>query len=145
MDFVFNIGDLTATQYSIFGPQLQVKCKDFLSLQKLFLSVKEEYGNRGTHMQWVIPLLNYNPEDKMETELDVIEELIDDDPFLRSYPTFEKYYSDWIEMGGIEASHVPQHLVFDFYAEKQTPEQALHTWFTYDAPGVTNPHSSFTT
>jgi hypothetical protein len=65
-------------------------------------------------------------------QLDVLEELIDDDPFIRFYPSFARYVQAWDEMGGERASKVPEDVVFDFYAEKLTPEEALHIWHTYD-------------
>ena len=57
---------------------------------------------------------------------------MDEDPFIRLYPSFESYLRDWSEMGGEGVADVPQSVVFEFYAEKVMPEKALHTWFTYD-------------
>lgn len=68
----------------------------------------------------------------MISELDILEELIDSDKFIRTYPTFEAYLSQWDEDGGKEATRVPAQIVFDFYAEKVEVKDALHTWFTYN-------------
>jgi hypothetical protein len=68
----------------------------------------------------------------MSVELEILEELINSDEFLRSYPTFEAYLSQWDEDGGIEAARVPAQIIFDFYAEKVEVKDALHTWFTYN-------------
>ena len=64
--------------------------------------------------------------------LDVLEDLIDDDLFIRQYPTFDAYIRAWDDMGGEGANKVPESLVFEFYAEKVPPEEGLHTWYTYD-------------
>jgi hypothetical protein len=70
----------------------------------------------------------------METNnvLEILEDLIDDDPFIRRYSHFEAYLAEWDEMGGDGAIKVPVQLIFDFYAEKVMVEDALHTWYTYD-------------
>ena len=70
----------------------------------------------------------------METNnvLEILEDLIDDDPFIRRYPHFEAYLTEWEEMGGMGATNLPVQLIFDFYAEKVMVEDALHTWYTYD-------------
>ena len=67
----------------------------------------------------------------MTIQLDILEDLIDDDPFIRLYPSFNAYIRAWDDMGGTEAWVVPENVVFEFYAEKVTPEDALHTWNTY--------------
>ena len=69
------------------------------------------------------------------SELDVLEELIDDDLFIRMYPSLKKYLDDWDEMGGPEAQEVPEQIVFEFYAEKLPIDQALSIWFTYRDDG----------
>lgn len=66
------------------------------------------------------------------TELEVLEELIDDDPFIRAYPSFQKYLDEWDESGGPLAYDVPDEVIFEFYAEKLTVDQALSIWFTYN-------------
>jgi len=63
--------------------------------------------------------------------LDVLEALIDDDPFIRAYPSLSAYIRTWDELGGKEAQFVPDELLYEFYAEKLTVEDALHIWFTY--------------
>jgi hypothetical protein len=68
----------------------------------------------------------------MTYQLDVLEDLIDDDSFIRAYPSFGAYIRAWDEMGGEGACVVPEEVVFEFYAEKVQVEEALHTWFTYD-------------
>ena len=62
---------------------------------------------------------------------EVLEDLIDDDPFIRAWPRFEKYLRDWNECGGREVDILPEGIVQEFYAEKIPPEEALHIWFTY--------------
>lgn len=57
---------------------------------------------------------------------------MDDDPFIRAYPSFNAYIKEWDEYGGVDACKVPESVVFEFYAEKLTPEEALHIWFTYE-------------
>jgi hypothetical protein len=64
--------------------------------------------------------------------IDVLETLIDDDPFIRAYPSFAKYVQAWDEAGGNEALIVPEEVVFEFYAEKLPVEEALQLWYTYD-------------
>jgi hypothetical protein len=64
--------------------------------------------------------------------LDVYEDLLDDDPFLRKYPNFQRYIDAWDEEGGEAVLNVPEQIVFEFYAEKLTPAEALHIWYTYD-------------
>jgi hypothetical protein len=64
--------------------------------------------------------------------LEVLEDLIDDDPFIRSYPFFKKYMRDWDELGGESACKVPEEIIFEFYAEKLPVEEALQLWYTYD-------------
>lgn len=63
---------------------------------------------------------------------DVLEDLIDDDPFIRSYPSFDAYMRTWVEFGGEEVYGIPMAIAYEFYAEKIPPEEALHIWFTYD-------------
>lgn len=63
---------------------------------------------------------------------DILEDLMDEDPFIRSYPSFGAYIMAWDECGGEDACKVPESVVFEFYAEKLTPEEALHIWFTYE-------------
>lgn len=65
-------------------------------------------------------------------EIDVLEELIDDDPFIRAYPSFRRYVDEWDEKGGVDALDVSEDLIFEFYAEKLTVDQALSIWFTYN-------------
>lgn len=62
---------------------------------------------------------------------EIIEDLMDDDPFIRSYPSFKHYLRAWDEMGGEAAQNVPHELVFEFYADRLEPSAALHIWFTY--------------
>lgn len=66
------------------------------------------------------------------TEIEIIEALAEDDEFFRFYPRFDVYSAEWLRMGGAEAAAVPQHVIFEFYAEKLMVEEALHIWFTYD-------------
>jgi len=67
----------------------------------------------------------------MSLEVEILEELTDTDPFIRSYPTFAKYLSQWQSAGGEDAETVSTDVVFEFYAEKLEVEEALHIWFTY--------------
>ena len=67
----------------------------------------------------------------MTNALDILEDLIDDDPFIRSYPSFDVYVRAWDEEGGEAVLAVPEDVIFEFYAEKLTPREALHIWFTY--------------
>jgi hypothetical protein len=75
-----------------------------------------------------LPLMSNFTEDYVA----VLEDLMDDDPFIRLYPTFKAYIRAWDEMGGEAATRVSENFVFEFYAEKVLPEDALHTWYTYD-------------
>lgn len=70
-------------------------------------------------------MTNQNP-------LEILEDLLDDDPFIRAYPTFQRYIDEWDERGGSSAEEVPSQLVFEFYAEKLSVDQALSIWFTYN-------------
>jgi hypothetical protein len=67
----------------------------------------------------------------MMNPIEVFEALIDDDPFIRAYPSLEAYTRAWDEEGGPEVECVPDELLYEFYAEKLPVEQALHIWFTY--------------
>jgi hypothetical protein len=68
--------------------------------------------------------------------LDVMEDLLDDDPFIRAYPSFAAYVNVWDEDGGVDAWSAPSTLLYDFYAEKLPVDQALHMWFTYTQRGA---------
>lgn len=50
-------------------------------------------------------------------EIDVLEELMKDDPFLRLYPTFSSYLKG---VGGIQLD-----LALEFYASHLPPEEAM--------------------
>jgi hypothetical protein len=63
--------------------------------------------------------------------LEILEDLIDDDPFIRLYPSFEAYILAWDADGGFEVYAVPEAVVYEFYAEKLTPAEAVHIWLTY--------------
>lgn len=63
--------------------------------------------------------------------IDVLEALIDDEPFIRSYPSLSAYIRAWDDEGGPTAWRVPDELLYEFYAEKLPVPQALHIWFTY--------------
>lgn len=65
--------------------------------------------------------------------LEILEDLLDDDPFIREYPSFQRYIDEWDEKGAPEAEDVPSGLVFEFYAEKLPVDDALAIWFTYHA------------
>lgn len=65
------------------------------------------------------------------TEIDILEELMDDDPFIRAYPSFKKYVQEWDERGGVDALEAPEQIVFEFYAEKTPIDEALTIWYTY--------------
>lgn len=67
----------------------------------------------------------------MTDALDILEELMDDDLFIRAYPSFKKYLSEWDEKGGVDALLAPRDLVFEFYANKTSIDDALHLWYTY--------------
>jgi hypothetical protein len=64
--------------------------------------------------------------------LEVLEDLIDDDPFIRAYPSYDRYVNAWDEFGGADAWSVPDEAIFEFYAEKIPVEEALHLWYTYN-------------
>ena len=61
--------------------------------------------------------------------LEILEDLIDDDPFIRAYPSFYRYLDEWDELEG--AWDVPEEVVFEFYAEKIEPQEGLEIWGTY--------------
>ncbi len=50
-------------------------------------------------------------------QFDVIEELMDTEPFIRSYPTFSQYIQ---EMGGVSLD-----LALEFYASHVEPSEAM--------------------
>lgn len=66
-----------------------------------------------------------------QNPLDILEDLLDDDPFIRAYPSFQRYIDDWDEMGGESAIDVPSQIIFEFYAEKLPIDQALSIWHAY--------------
>lgn len=55
-------------------------------------------------------------------EIEVLEDLLKDDMFLRTWPTFKHYFSDWgrlaEEVGADDAQWAPTELIFEFYAAK---------------------------
>lgn len=67
----------------------------------------------------------------MTNALEILEDLIDDDPFIRRYPSFEAYIRVWDEEGGRGVHTVPEAVIYEFYAEKLTPEESVHLWLTY--------------
>ncbi len=67
----------------------------------------------------------------MTNPIDILEDLLDDDPFIRAYPSFGKYLDEWDENGGGGAQEAPEAVIFEFYAEKLHVDQALQLWFTY--------------
>lgn len=64
-------------------------------------------------------------------ELDLLEELIDDDPFIRSYPSFRSYLNEWNDNYHYGADEVPAQIIFEFYAEKTPIPEALSIWHAY--------------
>lgn len=68
----------------------------------------------------------------MTNPIDILEDLLDDDPFIRAYPSFGKYIDEWDEKGGVGAWTAPKSVIFEFYAEKLPVDQALQLWFTYN-------------
>ena len=68
----------------------------------------------------------------MTNPIDILEDLLDYDPFIRAYPSFGKYIDEWDERGGKDAEKAPCEPIFEFYAEKLPVDQALHLWFTYN-------------
>jgi hypothetical protein len=63
--------------------------------------------------------------------LEVLEALIDDDPFIRAYPSLSAYIRAWDEEGGPEVECVPDELLYEFYADHVPVDEALQMWFTY--------------
>lgn len=63
--------------------------------------------------------------------LEILEDLMDDDPFIRTYPSFSRYLDEWDELEG--ALDVPEQIVFEFYAEKLEPKEGLEIWHTYQS------------
>lgn len=61
--------------------------------------------------------------------IEILEDLIDDDLFIRTYPSFYRYLDEWDELEG--AWDVPEEVVFEFYAEKIEPQEGLEIWGTY--------------
>lgn len=63
------------------------------------------------------------------TEIEVMEDLLKDDVFLRTWPTFKRYLADWgylAEEIGAEASLLaPNDLIFEFYAAKVEVPEAM--------------------
>ena len=68
----------------------------------------------------------------MTNPIDILEDLLDDDPFIRAYPSFQRYIDEWDERGGEDAEKVSCEPIFEFYAEKLHVDQALQLWFTYN-------------
>lgn len=60
--------------------------------------------------------------------LEILEDLIDDDPFIRAYPSFTRYLNKWSQEAHISA---PEEILFEFYAEKVSVEEAIQLWETY--------------
>ena len=65
-------------------------------------------------------------------ELDVLEELIDDDPFIRAYPSFRTYLREWSEVACKGSNETPAQIIFEFYAEKTPIPEALSIWEAYE-------------
>lgn len=68
----------------------------------------------------------------MNNPIEIFEDLLDDDPFIRAYPSFRRYLYEWGERGGVEAYDVPDAVIFEFYAEKLIVDDGLAIWFTYN-------------
>lgn len=66
------------------------------------------------------------------TDISLLEELFDDDPFIRAYPSFAKYIAEWDEKGGVDALLAPRDFIFELYASKTPVDSALHIWYTYN-------------
>jgi len=62
------------------------------------------------------------------TELDVLEDLMDEDEFIRAYPSFYRYLAEWDQEAHISA---PEEVLFEFYAEKIFVHEAIELWETY--------------
>lgn len=62
---------------------------------------------------------------------EVLEELMDTDDFIRSYPNIDAYVKEWDRLGGLDAMLAPKNMICEFYAERESVVNALHTWFTY--------------
>lgn len=62
-------------------------------------------------------------------ELEVLEDLLKDDPFLRSYPTFKSYLSEWsylaTEIRSEACESTPDDLIFEFYAARVEVPSAM--------------------
>lgn len=67
----------------------------------------------------------------MSNCIDILEDLIDDDPFIRAYKSFGRYIDEWDNKGGVGAWAAPDSVIFEFYAEKLFVDDALALWFTY--------------
>lgn len=63
------------------------------------------------------------------TEVEVLEDLLKDDPFLRAWPTFRAYLTEWIylssEVNSSACELAPDELIFEFYAARVDVAKAM--------------------
>jgi hypothetical protein len=63
------------------------------------------------------------------TEVEVLEDLLKDDPFLRAWPTFRAYLTEWIylaaEIRSDACELAPDELIFEFYAARVEVARAM--------------------
>jgi len=53
---------------------------------------------------------------------------MDEDEFIRAYPSFYRYLAEWDQEAHISA---PEEVLFEFYAEKIFVHEAIELWETY--------------
>lgn len=65
------------------------------------------------------------------TELEVLEALADDDPFLQRYPTMDAYLAALLRELGMD--NADAHTLYELYANHIDPEDVVNIWEIYDA------------
>ena len=73
-------------------------------------------------------LRNLKPKDMTEVEL--LEALSEDDPWLKRYPTIDKYLTDILYELGMDGAD--SNTLYNLYANRIEPEDVVQIWDIYD-------------
>lgn len=64
--------------------------------------------------------------------LEILEDIIDSDAFVRLYPSFKAYWAEWVEFCGESSGlYYAKDLAAEFYCERVGVADALHTVLVY--------------
>ena len=63
-------------------------------------------------------------------ELDILEAIADDNPFLQRYPTMDSYLGALLRELGMDGADA--HTLYELYANHIEPEDVVNIWEIYD-------------